>query len=251
MFPLHDRNPTAALAVVTLVLIAVNVGVFFLVQQGQRGTETVLAADGEEVPIDADLSFTYEWAAIPCEIVERRPLGLDEIEATVVGGDDTACAPSEAEAGRRCSPTSSSGSPCSCRCSCTAAGSTSASNMLFLWVFGNNVEDRLGTLRYVAFYVAGGIVATIAYVAVEPSSTVPLVGASGAIAAVMGAYLVWYPERPHPDGDLRPHHLLHRDPGPVAARLLVRPAVLHEPRQRRRVGRPRRRLRLRRRSPAS
>ena len=67
------------------------------------------------------------------------------------------------------------------------------SNMLFLWVFGNNVEDRLGRLLYVGFYVAGGIVATIAYVAVNSSSTVPLVGASGAIAAVMGAYLVWYP----------------------------------------------------------
>ena len=60
MFPLHDRNPTARTAVVTLVLIAVNVGVFFLVQQGQRGTETVVAADGEPVAIDSGLSFTYE-----------------------------------------------------------------------------------------------------------------------------------------------------------------------------------------------
>ena len=66
-------------------------------------------------------------------------------------------------------------------------------NLLFLWVFGNNVEDRLGHVLFALFYLAGGVVASLAHVVVNPSSTVPLVGASGAIAAVMGAYLVWFP----------------------------------------------------------
>src|SRR3712207_1306908 len=66
-------------------------------------------------------------------------------------------------------------------------------NLLYLWIFGNNVEDRLGHVGYLAFYVVGGVVATLAHVAVNADSTIPLVGASGAIAAVMGAYLVWHP----------------------------------------------------------
>jgi membrane associated rhomboid family serine protease len=71
-----------------------------------------------------------------------------------------------------------------------------AGNMLFMWVFGNNIEDRLGKARFVVFYLAGGLVAAAAHFALNPSSTVPIVGASGAIAAVMGAYLVWFPDAP-------------------------------------------------------
>lgn len=66
-------------------------------------------------------------------------------------------------------------------------------NMLFLWVFGDNVEDAMGHLRYLIFYLLGGILAALAHIALNPNSTVPAVGASGAIAAVMGAYLVLYP----------------------------------------------------------
>ncbi|MDP2183470.1 MAG: rhomboid family intramembrane serine protease [Actinomycetota bacterium] len=66
-------------------------------------------------------------------------------------------------------------------------------NMLYLWIFGNNIEDRLGTLRFVGFYLATGIIATLGQVAYAPASTVPLVGASGAISGVLGAYLVLYP----------------------------------------------------------
>jgi membrane associated rhomboid family serine protease len=66
-------------------------------------------------------------------------------------------------------------------------------NMLFLWVFGPEIEDVMGAGRYLLFYLLGGLAATIAQVAVAPSSTVPNLGASGAIAAVMGAFLVTYP----------------------------------------------------------
>jgi membrane associated rhomboid family serine protease len=66
-------------------------------------------------------------------------------------------------------------------------------NMVFLWAFGPEMEDAMNPLRYLAFYIAGGLVATLAQVAISPSSTVPNLGASGAIAAVMGAFLVTYP----------------------------------------------------------
>jgi membrane associated rhomboid family serine protease len=66
-------------------------------------------------------------------------------------------------------------------------------NMVFLWTFGPEIEDAMNPLRYLAFYLAGGLVAMLAQVAVSPSSTVPNLGASGAIAAVMGAFLVTYP----------------------------------------------------------
>jgi membrane associated rhomboid family serine protease len=66
--------------------------------------------------------------------------------------------------------------------------------MLFLWIFGNNVEDRLGRLPFLVFYLLGGIAAALAQVWIEPASDIPLVGASGAIAATLGAYIVLYPQ---------------------------------------------------------
>ena len=68
-----------------------------------------------------------------------------------------------------------------------------AGNMMFLWVFGSNIEARLGHVKYLLFYLATGAAATLTHWLVEPASTVPLVGASGAIAGVMGAYLMLYP----------------------------------------------------------
>jgi membrane associated rhomboid family serine protease len=66
-------------------------------------------------------------------------------------------------------------------------------NMLYLWIFGDNVEDRLGRVAYLVFYLVGGVVAALTQWAIDPTSQVPLVGASGAIAAVLGAYLVLFP----------------------------------------------------------
>jgi membrane associated rhomboid family serine protease len=68
-----------------------------------------------------------------------------------------------------------------------------AGNMLFLWIFGDNVEDRLGHGRFLGFYLLCGVAAAMAQVLLDPDSVVPMVGASGAIAGVMGAYLVLYP----------------------------------------------------------
>src|SRR5207237_7770296 len=66
-------------------------------------------------------------------------------------------------------------------------------NMLYLWIFGDNVEDAMGRARYVIFYVVCGIIAVFSHAITEPSSTVPMVGASGAISGVLGAYLLLYP----------------------------------------------------------
>lgn len=68
-----------------------------------------------------------------------------------------------------------------------------AGNMLYLWIFGDNVEDRLGRPRFVLFYLLTGLIAALAEVGLNPESTVPMVGASGAVAGVMGGYLVLYP----------------------------------------------------------
>ncbi len=69
-------------------------------------------------------------------------------------------------------------------------------NMLFLWIFGDNVEDALGHARYLVFYLLGGIAAAAAQVLIAPGSTIPMVGASGAIAAVLAAYMLLYPRSP-------------------------------------------------------
>lgn len=66
-------------------------------------------------------------------------------------------------------------------------------NMLYLWIFGNNVEDALGHLRFILFYLACGVAAALAQGIADPSSAVPMIGASGAIAGVLGAYLLLYP----------------------------------------------------------
>lgn len=67
-------------------------------------------------------------------------------------------------------------------------------NMLYLWIFGDNIEDRMGRGRYILFYLVGGLVASLTHIITNPYSQIPTVGASGAIAAVLGAYLVLYPQ---------------------------------------------------------
>lgn len=67
-------------------------------------------------------------------------------------------------------------------------------NMLYLWIFGDNVEDSMGAGKYLLFYLTGGVIASLAHIFTNPGSQIPAVGASGAIAAVLGAYLMLYPQ---------------------------------------------------------
>jgi membrane associated rhomboid family serine protease len=69
-------------------------------------------------------------------------------------------------------------------------------NMLYLWIFGDNVEDAMGHVRYLLFYLIGGVCAAAAQTAVDPTSTIPMLGASGAISAVLAAYVFLYPRSP-------------------------------------------------------
>ena len=68
-----------------------------------------------------------------------------------------------------------------------------AGNMLYLWIFGDNIEDRLGHFRFIVFYLLSGLIASLAHIIMLPNSTVPMIGASGAIAGVLGAYFLLYP----------------------------------------------------------
>ena len=187
MIPLTDENPTRRRAVATVALIIVCVGVFVFVQP--EGTRSLDAKDQAEVI--EEIEFTYQYAAIPCEITQGRPLTFTEINRSL-NGDEHACAATETGG-----PTAFPGKQLwtSVIVSMFLHGSWFhlGGNMLFLWVFGNNIEDHMGTVKYLAFYVVAGAVATLAHVAVQVDSAVPLVGASGAIAGVMGAYLVWFP----------------------------------------------------------
>jgi membrane associated rhomboid family serine protease len=180
VIPLKDENPTHRAPVVTVVLIAVCVAVWVLIQQGGQRED--------------DAAFTFETAAIPCEVVKGRPLTTDEIERTVEEGDSTACSSSSGELG---SPPyfPDKDEYLALLYSMFMHGSWIhlLGNMLFLWVFGNNIEDRLGHGKYLGFYLVAGLAATAAHIGVQPNSTVPLVGASGAIAGVMGMYLVLFP----------------------------------------------------------
>jgi membrane associated rhomboid family serine protease len=173
VIPLRDDNPTQRRAVVTVVLIALNIGIYFGVQPDVDSPESN--------------AFTYEYAAIPCELTTREPLSPEEITLAFQSGDTTACNTQPETA-----PVfPDKGIWLAALVSMFLHGSFMhlAGNMLFLWVFGNNIEDELGYLKYILFYVVGGLVATFAHVLVQPKSTIPVVGASGAIAAVMGAYL--------------------------------------------------------------
>jgi membrane associated rhomboid family serine protease len=177
VIPLKDENPTRRFAVVTLVLVLVCAGVYFGVQPDINSPESN--------------EFSFEYAAIPCELTTNEPLSPEEVIAAFERGDTTAC---------NTQPESPPVFPdknvwLAAVVSMFLHGSFMhlAGNMLFLWIFGNNIEDRLGRVPYLAFYLVGGAIATATHVLVQPSSTVPVVGASGAIAAVMGAYLAWYP----------------------------------------------------------
>lgn len=185
MFPLRDVNPTRRTPVLTLLLIVACVGVWVLWQQEPQRSD-----------LD-DLRFNLEQAAIPCELVEGRPLSIEEITAAfgAFGGDFESCG-----IGGDASEPAIEGKSVwlAALASMFFHGGLMhiAGNMLYLWIFGNNIEDHLGHARYLVFYLVGGVVATATHVALNPGSVVPVVGASGAIAAVMGAYLVWFPRAP-------------------------------------------------------
>jgi membrane associated rhomboid family serine protease len=171
VFPLSDDNPTLRTPVMTLALLGVTWAVWLLVQ----------GAGGMGTPERAYqfLASLCNLGLVPGELTRQAPLGL----AVPLGG------------GAACVVDNESINYATPVLSIFLHGSWMhlIGNSLYLWVFGNNVEDSMGRLRFLAFYLLTGVVAAASHVLVDPSSPVPTVGASGAISGVMGAYLLLYP----------------------------------------------------------
>ncbi len=183
VLPVHDENPTRRTAVVTYALIAVNVVVFVLSPVAVHLVgSTPLQQQCKQV------AFFDRYAAVPDELVHNRqePVGATGETGTARGR--SGCV--------ELHPAPFDKTPfLSVLYAMFLHGGWLhlLGNMLFLYVFGNNVEDRLGRLRFLGFYLGCGYIATYGFALFDASSTQPLVGASGAIAGVLGAYLVLYP----------------------------------------------------------
>ena len=164
MFPLRDDNPTVKPAFIMWAIVAANLAVWFIVQG---------AGLGEALP-----ASVCNYGLIPGELTLRVTPG-----ATIPMGGGLACA---MDAGR---------APLHILFSMFLHGSWGhiLGNLWFLWIFGDNVEEALGHLPFACFYLLSGVVAAALQVVMEPGSMVPMVGASGAISGVLGAYLVLYP----------------------------------------------------------
>ncbi|MDK1018522.1 MAG: rhomboid family intramembrane serine protease [Actinomycetota bacterium] len=169
MFPLRDINPTRITPWVTLSLIAASLVVYFFAQQ-QGGFE--------EQQI-----FLYERATIACEVTTGAPLSFDEIfSGECMPGAQPPAVPEKIVLLSVLTAMFLHGGPAHV-----------LFNMWFLWIFGNNVEDAYGHFWYLVMYMVGGVFATMTYVLMNAGSTIPLVGASGAIAVALGAYGVLFP----------------------------------------------------------
>jgi membrane associated rhomboid family serine protease len=170
LFPIRDINPTRITPIITVALIAINVFVFFFWQPQTNEPEQI--------------EFLYEQAAVACELTTGEPLSVRELESgQCVEGDAAGALFPDKNVWL------------SALVSMFLHGSLFhiGSNMWFLWIFGNNVEEAYGPVSFVVVYLLGGVAATAAFVYANPDATVPLVGASGAIAAVLGSYLVLFP----------------------------------------------------------
>jgi len=175
VIPLKDNIPTRRFPVLTVALIAINVFVFVFLQHGGH--------IGFGAPNDNSL---VRWGLIPYEITHPGK------HCDLVAGGQVAC---EGQPGVSGSASPQPNTWVTFFSSIFMHGGFLhiAGNMLFLWIFGNNIEDSMSRWRFVLFYLLGGAVANFAQIAVGPSSTAPGIGASGAIAAVLGGYALLYP----------------------------------------------------------
>ena len=158
MLPIGDDNTDRRIApLVNYVLIAVNILVFVLLQ-GMGGNE----------------KFTYAYSTVPAEILTGKDIAAGVLEPTPIPVYFTLITSMFMHGG----------------------WAHLLGNMLFLWVFGDNIENRIGHLRYLIFYLVCGIIASLSHVLLAGSDAlIPSLGASGAISGVMGGYLLLFPSR--------------------------------------------------------
>jgi membrane associated rhomboid family serine protease len=173
MLPIKDDIPTRTFPFITVAIIVICCVVYFFFEEGVWG----LGETGNERVI--------EYGAIPYEITHPGEECAESAGQIVCEGQPgvVGTAPDQAPWW------------VTLFTSMFMHGSLLhlAGNMLFLWIFGNNIEDSMSKLRFIAFYLLGGLAALAAQTLVEPSAAVPTVGASGAIAAVLGGYALLYP----------------------------------------------------------
>lgn len=179
MIPLKDNIPTRNFPIVTVALVVANLVVFIFFQQALFGPHGGFSSSG-------DPQKTIHYSFIPYEL---------------------------SHPGKQCDATPEGGAVCEGQPGVTGQAQKQppvwltiftsmfmhggvihiAGNMLFLWIFGNNIEDAMGRLKFLLFYLVGGVVAALAQFAIHPDAAVPTLGASGAIAAVLGGYALLYP----------------------------------------------------------
>ena len=164
MLPLKDDIPSRTVPFVTVGLVALNILVFLY--------QLSLELGGEPAARDATQAFVFEFGLIPCRLTGVRPHvggcpGLGDFPSPVV----------------------------TIFTSMFIHGGLFHifGNMLYLWIFGDNVEDTLGHGRFLGFYLASGVAAALAQTLTGPSSNVPMIGASGAVSGVLAAYLFLFP----------------------------------------------------------
>jgi membrane associated rhomboid family serine protease len=172
VFPLKDNIPTERPAIVTIAFIAINVFVYFVLQKGG-----ILGGPDDAIVVD--------WGAIPYEITHPGD------ECGIAAGQ-IAC---EGQPGVVGQAPEQPPTLLTLFSSMFMHGSILhlGGNMLFLWIFGNNIEDAMGPVKFVLFYLLGGLAALLGQVLIGPNAAVPTIGASGAVAAVLGGYILLYP----------------------------------------------------------
>ena len=182
VIPVHDINPTRRRPVVTYALVVANIVVFLLSPVPWGWIDGTTIAD-----LCAQQNFYQQWGAIPRELLSNNPLDA------VAGG------PAQDEQGNvgcfLVEPDFDKNPLLSMFTSMFLHGGWLhlLGNMLYLFVFGNNVEDRMGRVRFLLFYLGAGAVSAYGYALANAGSATTLVGASGAIAGVLGAYLMMFP----------------------------------------------------------
>jgi membrane associated rhomboid family serine protease len=200
MLPLKDNIPTDRFPIVTVAIIAICIGVF--IWQWAYTTDPEL----DQIGYGGIDQSALEYGAIPERITHPGESGdcaigaindLNEPGVVCPGTADFTEAEQRAEADPGLEPVPVDQAPwwVTVFTSMFMHGGILhiVGNMLFLWVFGNNVEDSMGRLKFVLFYLLGGLVALYAQAAIDPGSTAPTIGASGAVAAVLGGYALIHP----------------------------------------------------------
>jgi membrane associated rhomboid family serine protease len=175
LLPLKDNIPTRMFPIVTVVIILINVVVYFGVEQGRIGDVK-------------NQNAVIEYSFIPYELSHQG-----RICAQI--GDKLGCGTKEELRAAGAPDTNQPNVFLTIFTAMFMHGSLLhiAGNMLFLWIFGNNVEDSMGRLKFIFFYLLGGVAAALAQFAIGTNSITPTLGASGAIAAVLGGYALLYP----------------------------------------------------------